>query len=188
MNNIIKIIKEELDKFNNVWYHASPNYFHSFTESKDIGYHFGTKEQALDRMKQDRINDFYLYEVILSYHNPLRTIDKKTWFGMNLLDILSINKLVNRKEMLNKLDTLNKKYKYDKNGKIVSNWSERALKEWNDELKNILYSSNYDSIIYQNKYENKTNIQDSVIVFNTNQIKILNVTKYNNGKMINELT
>lgn len=98
---------------------------------------------------------------------------KKTWFGLNLLDILSVNKLVNRKEMLEKLDNLKKQYKYDETGKIIPNWSDKALKEWNDELKQILYSSGYDSIIYVNKFEDKKTLDESIIVFNKNQIQIV---------------
>lgn len=157
----------------NIWYHASPNKFDIFDITNDIGYHFGTKEQAIDRMKQQKIKHFFLYKVKLNIKNTLRTIDKKTWFGLNLLDILSVNKLVNRKEMLEKLDNLKKQYKYDETGKIIPNWSYKALKEWNDELKQTLYSSGYDSIIYVNKFEDKKNIDESIIVFNKNQIQIV---------------
>jgi hypothetical protein len=157
----------------NIWYHASPNKFDVFDVTNDIGYHFGTKEQAVDRMKQQKIKHFFLYKVKLNIKNTLRTIDKKTWFGLNLLDILSVNKLVNRKEMLEKLDNLKKQYKYDDSGKIIPNWSDKALKEWNDELKQILYSSGYDSIIYVNKFEDKKTLDESIMVFNKNQIQII---------------
>lgn len=161
----------------NIWYHASSNKFDLFNITNDIGYHFGTKEQAIDRMKQQKIKQYFLYKVKLVINKPLRTIDKKTWFGTNLLDILSVNKLVNRKEMLDKLDNLKKLYKYDENGKIIPNWSEKALREWNDELKQILYSSGYDSIIYQNKFENKATPEDSIVVFNKEQVKIIDVVE-----------
>ena len=42
--------------------------------------------------------------------------------------------------MLEKLENLKKQYKYDENGKIIPNWPIKALREWNDELKQILYS------------------------------------------------
>ena len=157
----------------NIWYHASPNKFDLFNITNDIGYHFGTKEQAIDRMKQQKIKQYFLYKVKLYVNKSLRTIDKKTWFGTNLLDILTVNKLANRKEMLEKLEDLKKQYKYDENGKIIPNWSEKALREWNDELKQILYSSGYDSIIYQNKFENKSTPEDSIVVFSKEQIKII---------------
>ena len=76
-------------------------------------------------------------------------------------------------EMLEKLDNLKKLYKYDESGKIIPNWSDKALKEWNDELKQTLYSSGYDSIIYVNKFEDKKTLDESIIVFNKNQIQIL---------------
>lgn len=164
---------------NEYFYHASPNKFDIFDKTNDIGYHFGSKNQAIDRMKQLKIKTFYLYEVVLYFKNPLYTTDKKTWFGRKLLDILSINKLVNRKDMELKLNILNKKYKYDENGKIISGWSEKALIEWNDELKSILYNSIYDSIVYINKYEDKYNKNESVVVFNKNQIDIVNIFKIN---------
>jgi hypothetical protein len=159
----------------NIWYHASPNKFDLFDITNDIGYHFGKKEQAIDRMKQQKIKKYFLYKVKLDVNKSLRTIDKKTWFGTNLLDILTVNKLANRKEMLEKLEDLKKQYKYDENGKIIPNWSEKALKEWNNELKQILYSSGYDSIIYQNKFENKSTPEDSIVVFSKEQIEIIEV-------------
>lgn len=61
----------------NIWYHASPNKFDIFDVTNDIGYHFGTKEQAVDRMKQQKIKHFFLYKVKLNTKNTLRTIDKK---------------------------------------------------------------------------------------------------------------
>lgn len=167
----------EKNNDNIFWFHASPYKFEVFENSNDIGFHFGTKEQAIDRMKQQKIKNFYLYKVNLFYNNPLITIDKKTWFGLNLLDILSINKLVNRKNMLDKLEQLKKQYKYDSNGKIIDNWSTKALNEWNDDLKHILYTSEYDSIIYQNKFEDKTKFENSIIVFSNKQIKIIDIEK-----------
>ncbi len=83
-----------------------------------------------------------------------------------------MNKFVNRKEELYLLDNLKKKYKYDENGKIIPFWSEKALNEWYEHLKDILYSK-CDGIVYSNKFEDKKSNDDSYIVFNPEQIKIL---------------
>lgn len=165
---ITRYYKEDVNSL--TVYHASPVKFNKFEKTNDIGFHFGNKEQAFDRMKQQKIKNFYLYECRIKFNKLLRTIDKKTWFGMNLLDILSVNKFVNRKEMLEVLDNLKKEYKYDVEGKIISGWSEKALREWNDKLKDILYNLGYDGIIYKNKYENKKEFSDSYILL---KLKIL---------------
>jgi hypothetical protein len=190
-NNSSNDLTEDIDNTiaqdinDNIWYHASPNNFNLFEITTDIGYHFGTKAQAIDRMKKKRINNYYIYKVKLNVKKPLITKDKNTWFGVNLLSILATNKLINRKASLNMLDELKRKYKYDDNGKIIPNWSEKALIEWNNVLKKILYSSDYDSIIYQNKYEDKNSNDNSVVVFNSNQIQILDTSNNSSLKTSN---
>jgi len=74
-----KSIKEIINEgiVDKIWYHASPNKFYNFDVTNDIGYHFGTKKQAVDRMKQQNIEHYFLYKVKLNIKKPLRTIDKK---------------------------------------------------------------------------------------------------------------
>jgi hypothetical protein len=124
------------------WYHASPAKFDRFKITSDIGFHFGTKRQALNRMKYRKIKNFYLYEISLLSGNFFRTNDKKVWLGKGLEEILSEASLPigEQTEMITLLHT------------------------------------HFDGIVYQNGYEDsKRNGSDSIIVFDANNINIVDV-------------
>ena len=164
-----------------LWYHCSPVKFSEFSKTKDIGYHFGTKEQGYDLMRQRNIKDFYLYTVKLRYNKSLRTIDKKTWFGINLVDIISVHKLAKRKDMMDRFIELKGDYvkpmenKYDYSGFML---------RWNNELRDIIHRSGYDSIIYRNKYEKKDSGQDSIIIFDKDNIEIVDIKEIHIGTFL----
>ena len=140
-----------------VVYHGSEKGFNEFKYG-DIGFHFGTKEQALRRIHNSKtqvINSLYL-----KLENPLRlNFDYGDWTGIGVAIRLS------------ELDTIPKHARYEmndilkidsaKNGLSASKRQDKAMRE-------LLQSIGYDGIIYDNKFEGKGK---SYIAFEPTQIK-----------------
>lgn len=122
-------------------YHGTNKYFVDF-KPNGLGIHFGTKEQAADRGKK-------IIESEIDIKNPFRMDDMGSDFDMaRLSDELLDAGLIDKTKKQNLINKGNPK-----------------------DVVNILKKNGYDGIIYKNRNENKSNPQDSYIVFSKSQIK-----------------
>jgi hypothetical protein len=85
-NNVIK----NQDGSPRIFYHGTNANFATFSPMYTVGqmgFHFGTKEQALEIG-----NIKYLFQVYLTINNPLRLSDLGAWRGQNVVDM--VNKIL----------------------------------------------------------------------------------------------
>lgn len=134
------------------YYHGSKEKFEKFTKG-DIGFHFGSKEQALNRIN----GEGYLYNVELNYSNPLDVDDTDFDSSTDLINALFTRNILTREEY----DELREKY----NSTDVTYDSELA-----NLLREKLSTKGYDSLVYDNAVEGNGK---SIVVFNPSQITIL---------------
>jgi hypothetical protein len=138
-------------KVKDIVYHGSPNKFDKF-EIGDIGYHFGTKQAAKDRI--ENVENPIIYNVILNINNIAKISDT----GTHKPDYIA-------EELYNK--GLFKKYldlKYD----IMDSQIVHEDKIGYDLIRENL---EVDGLMYINEYEDKGS--ESFIVFEPEQIHIL---------------
>lgn len=133
-------------------YHASFKEFDKFKQTKDIGYHFGTIEQA--RYFSARP---YIYKVQLKMNKPYKM--KEDWNQSHPEDLLGkLGKVFPpTEEDYWRIQEKIEKLPYDKGYEIIRN-----------ELK----KRGYDGLIYPNEVEGKGL---SYVVFSPNQIKIIEI-------------
>jgi len=147
-----------------VVYHGTGVNFDTFSvKSDNIGFHFGTSEQASDRLsfkrEQGSISDESIFPVYLSIKNPIRISD--TYFD----DIKSDPRAIYYLTSTGKFSI----------GDIVLKWT-------NEELFENIKSRGYDGVVYKNEGESSTGKKetpemrlktgrDSFIAFEPNQIK-----------------
>ena len=79
--------------------------------------------------------------------------------------------------MIKRYDELKKEYikSFEKND------YSGFMKRWDNELRDIIHRSGYDSIIYRNIYEKKNSGQDSIIIFNKSRIEIVDIKEMHIG-------
>ncbi len=137
----------------NLWYHGTdeifdyPKYINS---GREIGFHLGNFEQALNIKKKIKNNyPKYINKYEIININPLRMKDLKFWLPEYIADEL-IKKGINVKQ--------------SGKGMFGSKFYEPE-----DVLK-TLKSEGFDSIIYKNEFEGDG---DSIIIFDNSKIKFL---------------
>jgi GNAT superfamily N-acetyltransferase len=154
-----KVVNE--DGSPKVVYHGTTEDFSVFNKTKDIGYHFGTAEQASNRVTENRFwnnekikDNANLMPVYLKADNLLRVPD----MGQ---DWSSIPRILYNEGKLSK-----EKYnQWIEKG----NASNGTTQVWKQLTRELLQDLGYDGIVYDNTKESSGG--DSYIVFNPNQIK-----------------
>jgi hypothetical protein len=155
-----------------IYYHATRGDFDEFKRG-EFGIHFGTKEQAHDRINyniniDDNLLNTSIIPVYLKFENPIRLYDLSTWKPEDI--------------------EYNIKYEYNIYLSTLDNyWKEDSSSKIYDNIIIQLKKLGYDSVIYKNECEGNCE-DDSVIVFDANQIKsAIGNTKFNlNSNNINE--
>jgi len=131
-----------------IWYHGTKTKFSSFNLSYttgQIGFHFGTLEQAEWRLGND---PGYIIKVQVDLQNPIRLEDQGSWYGNDFIQQLKENPLTS-------------------NFKWHASMSDMAIRKGLQHL-------GYDGIIYLNMHEGEAdNREDSIIVFDPSKIRIL---------------
>jgi hypothetical protein len=144
-------------------YHGSANLFQKFNDVhiKDLGFHFGSKEQALHRIKG--ISPAYLYECEVSLKNSYgnQMTDLGQWDSMDMIGEY--------------FDPAHENYE------IFSPEEYKSIKTPED-FKNGLIKKGYDGISYLNAFENERGAE-SFIVFKSKQISILHIRKVEYGEI-----
>lgn len=135
-----------------IGYHATKNNFSDF-EIGDIGFHFGTEEQANNRVKEKAI----MKKAILHIKNPLYMEDRTSW-NVEPEMIMKLEKMgIASPEEARKLNLM---YREDDHIGYDSS-ANKAMREF-------LESKGYDGIVYKNKYEGNGL---TFIAFHNNQIE-----------------
>ena len=150
-----------------VMYHAT-TFFEDFGTfergASDIGIHFGTKEQANDRIKfrsrfmiTKQMEGQRLYPVFLKIENPLRVYDAGNWNPVTMPSALQDAGVLTQEEFG---DLLGFEREYND---IVSDLEgagddldealEELQSEFAEEVVRLLESKGYDGIVYKNKGE-----------------------------------
>lgn len=138
-----------------VVYHGTDADFSEFKTNgtRDLGSHFGTKEQAA-------LLGSNVMPVYLSLSNPIRLSDLGRWNWETLTP--ELNKLG--------IDVGEKPaYKYI-SSVMGENYKDLTRRE-NEKIMSILQENGYDGIVYENQFEGKG---DSYIVFSSNKVKSVN--------------
>lgn len=140
-----------------VVYHGTNKDFDKFSKTADIGFHFGTVEQANNRNIIDRFwssarpkEGSNVMPVYIKLENPLRVKDLKENWDLGLLrEMVRLGVLSEEK-----MDSLRKE------GNEKQNWKQLAVRT----LKDL----GYDGLVYENIAEGRG---DSYVVLEPNQIK-----------------
>lgn len=158
--------KSVVDK---VVYHGSPSRFSAFESGRKhggIGFHFGSREQAINRMKETVRTkiDFEggakakLLSGYVRIENPLYMKDPLGWDVEAFAEAVREQNLNISKEAVRRIDNLNRKYQDKKIN----------LYDSNNKLEQILKDEGYDGIVYDNRVEGKG---ESYAIFDPNQFK-----------------
>jgi len=171
-------------------YHASPNKFDAFktmhwgpSATKDVGHHFGTKQTAVNRIKQlvnsdrsgyEQGNPLYLYEADVDISNPLRLGEKLqirpgggSWAPHRLAELVIEDAPGVSADMAESFydGTLEmggvKKYDAEDDDAQYHSW-----------VKSLIRSLGFDGIVYNNAYEGGG---DSFMALDPGQITITDV-------------
>ena len=194
MENWRGFLKEEKEA-PQAFYHLSPFRFETFKQAeypnwrkKETGFHFGTKDTVMsvaDKLKKEgRVksgDSVYLYSVNLNIQNPLHLEENR--LGSWAISDIIITMFEGPKGDGTALPIFSDKQIDDYYEDVVTTPSGENLKDMfmmphEEEAKEFLswfYSLGYDSIKYENKFEAAG---ESILVFNPNQIKILNVEEF----------
>ena len=150
-----------------VMYHSttSPEDFGTFERgASDIGIHFGTKEQANDRIKfrsrfmtAKQMEGQRLYPVYLKIENPLRTYDAGAWDPSNVPSALLAAKAITKEEY-NELsrwedEQTQLEVEMEGSGDDLTEALENLQEEFAADVVRLLESKGYDGIVYKNKGE-----------------------------------
>lgn len=138
-------------------YHGTNATFNVFKKG-DIGYHFGNKTTARNRVGYGKSTK--LMECYIDITNPIViNEDFGSWDAdYRLAQYLFEEGIITYDEGISVLRTDNKQYK-------------RSTDDANKRLRELLLSKGYDGIIYKNEFESKGR-KDSYIVFNSSQAKL----------------
>lgn len=150
---------------NNIWYHGTDSVFREFTYNDDIGFHFGTLDQATTRLTDKQISTPILMKVEINLNNPIRIRDISNFTIHSLKYELEYNPIfADKLSVLNSIDDIN-------------------------ELRDYIYSLGYDGFIYRNEKEvpsaneliNESNYYFDMFLAQTNshKFKILDEHKQN---------
>jgi len=145
-----------------VVYHGttSKQDFQAFTQTRDIGAHFGTSQAANDRLDAEGGHG-RVYPVFLSIQNPLEMHDMETWEPGDIIDTLVAHeKLPEGAERTDK--------------DVLRALSSQGAAAW-DAVKRVMRRLGYDGIRYENAIEDPGSI--SWIVLDPGQVKSV----YNRG-------
>lgn len=170
-----------------VVYHGTFGDFSIFQKSRDIGFHFGTIEQANVIFGRQR-NGRNIMPVYLNIKNPLRIQDPRAWpadytigkaMPEGILSEEQRSQLLARAELL--MDEARAEWRAAREGKpregkeadavwreILGRYNSAALAG----LRDILEAKGYDGIVYVNRYEGPRSARaDSYVAFRPEQIK-----------------
>lgn len=142
---------DDLDP-NQIWYHGTPSDFTEFSNaytSGQLGVHLGTKEQAMWRLGDE---NGYILCAKISATNFLRLEDHGSWYGETFIEQLKNNP--NTAHL-----------------KLHGSMSDRTIRQQLSRL-------GYDGIVYLNMLEGEDH-EDSIIIFDANDTKIVGRYSYN---------
>lgn len=156
-----------------VAYHGTKENFDQFKKSNDIGFHFGTREQASDPFIVGTQGKGRIIEAKIDIKNPLRIQDLGKWQPDKWVEELT------RKSKIGEFDATPEELSgledaiYNvplKNGLVDNEAKFKIIREF-------LKSKGYDGIVYANAVEGRTSKaspkNDSYIVFDKSQISKL---------------
>lgn len=138
-----------------VVYHSTRNTFDSFTQTSDIGWHFGTLEQAENRLRNTSSKQLIgenILPVYLSIQNPMRLNDMGTWEQKDIVAGMTIAGVD-----FSDMDEAVRRTLFE-DGKEIDR----------DAFVRLLESKGYDGIVYRNEEEGSG---DSYIALRPEQIK-----------------
>ena len=186
MLNFNNFINES--KFNVIkdLYHGSGEIFNKFLSKSlgedehllsYLGFHFTPNFKLAERLFT-KLPDFVVYTVEIKVKNTLKIIETK--LVLDMLQYAYDNKLINQDIdiiAIKKLPYFNKHLNNDLLNWLYKNPEKINKKKLSLEYKKYLISQGYDSIEYLNEVEWSDEKRYDWIVFNTNQIKIINIYK-----------
>jgi hypothetical protein len=182
MKRFIKnLLREEIRKIgdNLFAWHGSPNYFKKFKydfleyrNNLEFGFHFGSREQAEQRLNITNNGDGYLYQVFLNIKNPIRMEENRlgNWKPYTILREL-IPKIGDDDEILF-METDGEEGMLTTNSGVSINDIGGEVEDIGNWFYGWLLKKGYDSIVYVNTFEGGG---DSYIVFDPNKIRIYSV-------------
>lgn len=151
-------------------YHGTDADFTTFSKTQDLGYHFGTQEQANERLKDGDESQGKVIPAYLSIKNPLAVkegINENHQFDSATGTYEMLKQAgFNPPELQNALDEFNKTKEYRRNG--GQDALGKAEKRFYRAIKTSLIQSGYDGIKYENGIEGPGT---SWIAFKPEQIK-----------------
>ena len=149
-------------------YHGTKSKFNAFRFTEDdIGIHLGTKGQA--RMMAGRGKDARIVNAYVKLQNPIHfDYDLGAWEGRRVAEQLYNMGIITMDEAANALLSADKSYRLG---------DEAATKN----IRNLLISKGYDGFTYDNEFEGYSRKnEESIAVFNPNQIKVADPVTYDN--------
>ncbi len=167
-NNVSKVVDKKGKPL--AVFHGTNKSFTVFKYSADLGYHFGSEQQAnFARVKRAypvlkelgwlgatipaHMDRGFIMPCFLSIKNPIRLPDFNDWNTFPLAEVMFKHKFFTRKE--------------------ADHVREAKGKASNLIFRSILESKGYDGIVYKNEWEGEG---DSWIAFHPNQIKLADGT------------
>jgi hypothetical protein len=148
-------------------YHSTKSDFKEFRESSDIGYHFGTSDQAAFRAEKQ--NNDRTMSVYLSINNPLEMPDLGDWDFWKITEDGMPNAFYEKRDgslgvAFKQVDIEYVAKELSEKSNITAGW------EW---LRNYFESKGYDGIKYANVGESEDEAAGdySYIAFRPEQIK-----------------
>ena len=156
-------------------YHFTPNtLINEISKSKDIGFHSGTRKQAIGRANGLQLLNGKVLKSYYNIKNPLKMrIDIGTWKPQHLGLFLFAEHFIT----LNEWNEIQDLIKIDKSQNYESLSSIK--------LREILRAYGYDGIVYPNSIEGEGN---SYIAFDKEQIITTEFFEYSNGKLNDDKT
>lgn len=158
-----------------ILYHGTRYKFADFQKG-DIGYHFGTAQQANQRLSGDvpsnywdyPISDLSVVPVVLNIKRPIRAkSDIPAWDSLDDLMFIALPDQVKTPEMYRIMEHYQVEFEEAIEPSRMLQIKEEAAKAIRAELER----QGYDGIIYPNKYEAPEEGADSYIAFHPTQIK-----------------
>ena len=171
-------------------YHATVSDFSEFGHTKDIGFHFGSLEQAHDRFSRVR-NGRNVMPVYVSIQNPLRlTVDPRAWMPdyvvqnaipAGVLEQAEIDAVMAASDEALKsardesAEMNRQRQEAGKPPPKDDDWTSILYKHTSKvmaSVRDILASKGYDGVVYTNRYEGRRSAkEDSWVAFRPEQIK-----------------
>lgn len=183
-----------------VCYHGTTASFTSF-EKGDVGFHFGTKTQAEDRIKDSDSSNKNVGAYYLNITNPLFGYDFGPWGPHTICHYWYSQSFENEYTMFEDIGMSKKELKKllesaEKDFRNISDVECETLDKehgYNSKLgrvlREIIKSRGYDGIVYENNFENnpeRLHGAYSYIAFEPNQIKSITNKEPSNSSNINE--